>query len=150
MTPATPEEHVGHDMLFGKIPGVARPDGIVFIVDADNLERNLFLLSQVREFDFPVIVALNMIDVAARHGIQIDTERLSVELGCPVVSIIAKTGTGLDTLKVAIKSLTTALARAAAVVRSNSVLITQRRSPIAARSTPPSPRRDAPKPSTAS
>ncbi|MFT5240404.1 MAG: ferrous iron transport protein B [Candidatus Promineifilaceae bacterium] len=104
MTPATPEEHVGHDMLFGKIPGVARPDGIVFIIDADNLERNLFLLSQVREFDFPVIVALNMIDVAARHGIQIDTERLSVELGCPVVSIIAKTGTGLDTLKLAIRS----------------------------------------------
>ena len=94
LQPATPEEQVGHDIIFGKMKGASVPDGLVVILDADNLERNLFLLSQVREYDFPVIVALNMVDVASRHGIHVDTERLSAELNCPVVSIVAKIESG--------------------------------------------------------
>ncbi len=103
LKPATPEESVGHDLIFGKVPGIQKPDGVVLIIDADNLERNLFLASQIREYDFPVIVALNMIDVAARHGIGVDANTLSLELKCPVVPIVAKTGQGVDALKSAIE-----------------------------------------------
>ncbi|MCE9615486.1 MAG: ferrous iron transport protein B [Lentisphaerae bacterium] len=95
----TPEEQIAHDILTGKHPEAPRPDGVVLIVDADNLERNLFLVSQIRELEIPVIVALNMIDIAERHGIQIDAQKLSRELHCPVIPMVAKTGRGVDTLK---------------------------------------------------
>ncbi|MDA0576645.1 MAG: ferrous iron transport protein B, partial [Verrucomicrobia bacterium] len=95
----TPEEKIAHDILTGKNPRVRRPDAVVLIVDADNLERNLFLVSQIRELELPVIVVLNMIDIAERHGIQIDAKKLSHELRCPVIPIIAKTGHGVDKLQ---------------------------------------------------
>jgi ferrous iron transport protein B len=96
---ATAEEGLARDVILGKQPGVSKPDGVVVIVDADNLERNLFLVSQLREFDVPVIVALNMIDVAERHGIHVDEKKLGDELNCPVVPIVATSGRGVDTLK---------------------------------------------------
>jgi len=96
---ATPEERVARNVLLGDFPGMPKPDGVVVIVDADNLGRNLFLVSQLREFDIPFIIALNMIDVAHRHGIHVDAEQLSRELNCTVVPTIAKTGEGVDRLK---------------------------------------------------
>ena len=96
---ATSEECLARDVILGKQPGVSTPDGVIVIVDADNLERNLFLVSQLREFDVPVIVALNMIDVAERHGIHVDDKKLGDELKCPVVPIVATTGRGIETLK---------------------------------------------------
>ena len=95
---ATPEECIARDVLLGERPGTRKPDGVVVIVDADNLERNLFLVSQLREFDLPVLVALNMIDIARRHGIHVNAKALSEELKCPVVPVIAKTGQGVDDL----------------------------------------------------
>ncbi len=95
----TPEEGIARDALLGALPGLPRPHGVILIVDADNLERNLFLVSQIRELDLPIIVALNMVDIAARHGITVDAARLSHTLKCPVVPMVARTGVGVEALK---------------------------------------------------
>ena len=72
-----------------------RPDVVVSIVDASNLERHLYLTTQLLELGVPVVVALNMIDVAAAQGITIDCDRLARQLGVPVVPIQANKGNGL-------------------------------------------------------
>ena len=72
---------------------------IVNILDASNLERNLYLTVQLLEMDVPIVVALNMMDVARNRGIRFDLELLSEKLGCPVVPIVAVTGEGLAELK---------------------------------------------------
>jgi ferrous iron transport protein B len=95
---ATPEEQVAADLLAGKIPGKARPDGVLVMADADNLERSLFLISQILEENLEVVVALNMMDIADRHGIHVDAAALSRELGCPVVRTVARSGEGLEEL----------------------------------------------------
>jgi ferrous iron transport protein B len=76
-----------------------RPDVVVVVVDAANLERNLYLLVQVMEADADVILALNMSDVAAARGIDINVSHLSQMLGVPVTSTVARKGQGLDELK---------------------------------------------------
>ena len=73
-------------------------DVIVNIVDASNLQRNLVLTQQLLEIDKPIVVALNMLDVAAQQGVSIDTEQLAAELGLAVAPIIASRKTGLDEL----------------------------------------------------
>jgi ferrous iron transport protein B len=72
---------------------------IVNIIDAANLERNLYFTVQMREMGIPMVIALNMMDVARKHGVELDLERLSEQLDCPVVPIVAITGEGLDKLK---------------------------------------------------
>ena len=72
---------------------------VVNIVDASNLERNLYLTVQLIEMRVPVIVALNMLDVADESGIQVQVERLSQALGCPVVPLVASRGRGMDALR---------------------------------------------------
>src|SRR5205809_795251 len=79
--------------------GERRPDVVLAIVDASNLERNLFLATQAMELGVPVVIALNMIDVAQAHGLRIDVERLSRQLGVRVVPIQANKRRGLDALK---------------------------------------------------
>ena len=74
-------------------------DLIVNIVDASNLERNLYLTSQLLEMKVPMVVALNMMDVAEERGIEVDFEQLAKRLGCPVVPIVAASGEGAQTLK---------------------------------------------------
>ncbi|MCU0430847.1 MAG: ferrous iron transport protein B [Cytophagaceae bacterium] len=78
------------------------PDFLVVVVDVSNLKRNLLLFTQVRDLGFPVILALNMIDVASRQGLKVDIDKLRAELGVPVVEINARTGKGVDVLKAAI------------------------------------------------
>jgi len=75
------------------------PDLVVVVVDAGNLERNLYLATQVFETGRPVVIALNMVDAAERAGITIDTEALSRALGVPVVPTVARSGQGLDALR---------------------------------------------------
>lgn len=77
-------------------------DFIVNIVDASNLERNLYLTTQLIELGMPILVALNMMDVAREQGVEIDVKALSEELGCPVVPVIATRRHGLDALKAAV------------------------------------------------
>jgi ferrous iron transport protein B len=72
---------------------------IINVLDANNLERNLYLTVQLLEMGIPIVVALNMMDVARRHGVVIDIEALSNKLGCPVVPVVATTGEGIATLK---------------------------------------------------
>lgn len=77
-------------------------DVIVNVIDATNLERNLYLTVQMLEMDVPMVVALNMMDIAQRRGIKIDIDKLSEKLGCPVVPIIATKEKGFDALKQAL------------------------------------------------
>lgn len=75
------------------------PDGVLLVLDATNLSRNLALAGEALRRRLPTVVAVNMIDLAAKQGLQVDQDRLSKALGCPVVSICARSGEGLDTLK---------------------------------------------------
>jgi ferrous iron transport protein B len=99
LAPRSPDEMLAVDLLLGQQPGEQRPDVVISLVDASNLERNLYLTTQVLELGVPVVVALNMIDVAEAHGIKIDAGRLSANLGVPVVPIQANKGRGLDRLR---------------------------------------------------
>ncbi|MGA3162599.1 MAG: ferrous iron transport protein B [Verrucomicrobiota bacterium] len=96
---SSPEEKMASDALRGRLAKHAAPDAALVVVDATNLERNLFLASQVLELDCPVIIALNMMDMARREGIHIDVEKLRSELGCAVVPVAARTGKGIDDLR---------------------------------------------------
>lgn len=94
----SPDEMVAVDLLLGRRPEEPRPDVIVSIVDATNLDRHLYLTSQLLDLGVPVVVAVNMIDAAAAQGLTIDYEKLSAALGVPVVPIQANNGTGLPQL----------------------------------------------------
>ncbi len=100
----SPDERVVSDFAAGRIDGRAPPDAIVFIADASNLPRNLYLLSQAAELDLPVVVALNMIDVADGRGIAVDAGELSKRLGVPVVPVVATRRATLAPLVAAIES----------------------------------------------
>ena len=99
LAPRSPDEMVAVDLLLGRQEGEPRPDAVVNIVDASNLERNLYLTTQLMELGAPVVVALNMLDVAGSQGIRIDAERLARQLGVPVVPIQANKRKGLEQLK---------------------------------------------------
>jgi ferrous iron transport protein B len=104
LAPRSPDEMVAVDIILGRQSQEARPDVLVCIVDASNLERNLYLTSQTLELGVPVVVALNMVDLAEAQGIRIDAARLSEKLGVPVVPIQANRKRGLDELRAAIVS----------------------------------------------
>lgn len=93
LSPYTPEEVVSRNFLLE-----GKPDMVINVVDATNLERNLYLTSQIIETGLPVVVALNMIDLAETDGCKIDTEALSAKLNCPVVKISALNRTGINEL----------------------------------------------------
>ena len=97
----SPDESVMRDVLLGRAPGTPRPDRVVCVVDASNLERHLYLVTQVIELGLPVIVALNMVDVAIERQLKIDVARLSERLGVPVVPTQASIKKGLIELKLA-------------------------------------------------
>ncbi len=102
----SPDEKLAADALQGKLEHTA-PDAVLVVVDATNLERNLFLASQVLELKCPVVVALNMMDMARRDGIRIDVGKLREELGCVVVPIAARNGEGVEELKQELNRLVT-------------------------------------------
>ncbi|HJV75513.1 MAG TPA: ferrous iron transport protein B [Noviherbaspirillum sp.] len=85
----TPDEAVTRDVLFGKQDGEALPDVIVLVVDATNLRLNLRLVLEVLRLQRPTILALNMMDVARKRGLVIDTEKLQAELGISVIETVA-------------------------------------------------------------
>ena len=87
--PATPDEEVTLEVIEGRRAGEAPVDAIVAVVDATNLRMNLRLVLEVQRLGHPVIVALNMADVARQRGLAIDVAKLAAELGCPVVETIA-------------------------------------------------------------
>jgi ferrous iron transport protein B len=103
LAPRSPDEMVAVDLLLGEQPGEPRPDAILAIVDASNLERNLYLTSQALELGVPIVVALNMIDVAEAQELRVDAERLAKQLGVRVVPTQANKGKGLAELREALR-----------------------------------------------
>src|SRR6188508_2915721 len=95
----SPDEMVAVDLLLGRRPEEPRPDVVVSIVDASNLDRHLYLTSQLISLGVPVVLAVNLIDVADKQGLRIDFNRLEKQLGLPVVPIQANRGRGLDKLR---------------------------------------------------
>ena len=96
---ASPDERVVVDDLLGQIESVAKPDLVLYIVDATNLQRNLFLAYQIASLGLPMVVALNHWDSARRRNIVVDVEGLQGELGVPVVPISAARAEGIVELK---------------------------------------------------
>jgi ferrous iron transport protein B len=93
LSPYSPEEIVSRDYLIDD-----RPDAVINLVDATNLERNLYLTTQIVNLGLPVVVALNMADLVKKNGDKINVAKLSDQLGCPVVEISALKNTGIDEL----------------------------------------------------
>ncbi|MEA5019905.1 MAG: ferrous iron transporter B [Gordonibacter sp.] len=93
LSPYSPEEIVTRDYLLD-----ARPDAVINLVDATNLERNLYLTTQILDLGLPVVVALNMMDLVEKNGDKIDVAKLAKRLGCPVVPTSALKGRGMDEL----------------------------------------------------
>ncbi|MDY6392510.1 MAG: ferrous iron transporter B [Bacilli bacterium] len=93
LSPYTPEEVISRDFILEE-----KPDVVINVIDATNLERNLYMTTQILEMDVPVILALNMTDVLEKEGQSIDADELSASLGCPVVSVSALHRRNLDIL----------------------------------------------------
>ncbi len=89
LTPATPDEQVTLEVIEGKRRGEDAPDAVVAVVDATNLRMNLRLVLELKRLGRPMMVALNMADMARAQGLNIDVAKLSAELGCPVVETVA-------------------------------------------------------------
>jgi ferrous iron transport protein B len=101
------DEMIAVDVLLGRIQDVAAPDVILAVIDASNLRRNLFLLSQILEIGKPVVVALTMCDLAQRNGVTVDSASLHKQLGVPVVPVLASNGAGIEALRDALQSALT-------------------------------------------
>jgi ferrous iron transport protein B len=96
------DEQIASDVLTGKIVGVKVPDVIVAVVDATNLERNLYLVTQLLEYKIPLVVALTMIDETEKSETKINAKKLSEELQVPVIPIVAREKRGIEDLQTAI------------------------------------------------
>ncbi|NLS26857.1 Fe(2+) transporter FeoB [Sphingomonas sp. S2M10] len=99
LDPGSPDEQVTRDVLLGRQQGERLPDAILTVVDASNLDNHLRFTLQLIALGLPIVVALNMVDLAERDGLKLDPEALERELGVPVVSTVAVRRRGLDALK---------------------------------------------------
>ncbi len=99
----SPDEMVAIDVLLGHVTDLPRPRAVLAVVDATNLRRNLFLVTQLAELGLPLVVALNISDVAESRGIRIDTAELGRQLGATVVPVSAARETGLPELRAALE-----------------------------------------------
>jgi ferrous iron transport protein B len=98
LDPLTPDEQVTADVLLGRRAGETAPDFVVCVTDATNLRQNLRLVLSLKRLGLPMVVALNMTDIARRKGIVIDADRLATELGMPVVETVGVKTTGVREL----------------------------------------------------
>jgi len=103
--PSSPDEAVTHDVLLGRQEGERVPSALLVVVDATNLDNHLRFALQLIALGLPTVVALNMVDMAERDGLTIDTDRLSAELGVPVIATVAVRRKGIEELKAAIGRL---------------------------------------------
>jgi ferrous iron transport protein B len=107
LNPSSPDEAVTRDVLLGKQAGERLPSAMLVVVDATNLDNHLRFTLQLIALGLPVVVALNMVDMAARDGLVIDVDKLSAELGVPVIPTVAVRRKGIDELKAAIGMIAT-------------------------------------------
>ena len=98
----SPDETVAMEVLRGLRADTSPPDAVMVVVDASNLQRNLYLVSQLIELGRPLVIALNMMDVAERRGLRVSAERLEKALGVPVVGVVGHRKEGIEQLKAAI------------------------------------------------
>ncbi len=96
LQPRTDDERVTHDVLLGKMEGLARPDAVLLVLDSTNLGRHLMLAAPVLSLGLPTLVVLNMADDLSKRGGSLDVAALSAQLGAPVVMTSAKTGDGFE------------------------------------------------------
>ncbi len=105
LDPSSPDEEVTRDVLMGRMAGQAQPDVLVIVLDASNLEQHLVFAQELIELGRPVVVALNMIDLAERDGLVLDPAALASALGVPVIPTVAVRRRGLADLAAAVAAL---------------------------------------------
>src|SRR6516162_5658313 len=98
LSPQSLDEQISRDVLLNRLPELPAPSLVVVVVDASNLQRNLYYATQVIELGYPTLIALNMVDVAESNGQHIDAEQLARELMVPVAPLIASEGKGVPEL----------------------------------------------------
>jgi len=108
LDPASPDEAVTRDVLLGKQKGERQPDALVIVVDASNLDNHLRFCLQLIELGLPTIVALNMVDLAKRDGLELDPKALGRELGVPVIETVAVRRRGITELQAALDDMLSA------------------------------------------
>ena len=102
LDPSSPDEEVTRDVVLGRQEGERMPDALLLVLDATNLDNHLRFALQLIALGMPVVIALNMVDLALRDGLEIDPRVLERELGVPVVSTVAVRRRGIDELKEAL------------------------------------------------
>ncbi len=105
LSPHSLDEQISRDVLLNRLPELPAPAAVVVVVDASNLQRNLYYATQVIELGYPTLLALNMTDVAEKGGQRIDAGKLSESLGVPVVALVASSGQGISDLQSGIAKL---------------------------------------------
>jgi ferrous iron transport protein B len=133
LQPDSLDEAVTRDVVLGKFPGQRRPDALIIVVDAGNLDNHLRFAIELIAQGLPVVLALNMVDLAERDGLEIDPTVLGDELGVPVVSTVAVRKRGLDQLLIMLGEALTNPRPEEAVVSENRKQITERAHRIANR-----------------
>ena len=108
LEPASPDEAVTRDVLLGRQKGERQPDALVVVVDASNLDNHLRFALQLIELRLPTIIALNMVDLAKRDGLELDPKALECELGVPVVETVAVRRRGIQELHSAVDDMLSA------------------------------------------
>ena len=132
LTPASLDEAVTRDVILGKQAGETRPDALIIVLDAANLDNHLCFALELLALGLPTVVALNMLDLATRDGLTLDTERLSKELGVPVVPTVAVRKRGLTELLAAVDgAIASHQPRAAVAAPANDASLHQRARAIA-------------------
>src|SRR5580765_6310993 len=99
LSPQSLDEQISRDVLLNRLPELPPPALLVVVVDASNLERNLYYATQVIELGYPTLIALNMVDVAERNGHHINAGKLATALGVPVLPVVASSGRGMAELR---------------------------------------------------
>jgi ferrous iron transport protein B len=108
LEPASPDEAVTRDVLLGRQKGERHPDALIIVLDASNLDNHLRFALQLIELGLPTIIALNMVDLAKRDGLELDSARLAQDLGVPVIETIAVRRRGIQELHAALDDMLSA------------------------------------------
>src|SRR5262249_35341936 len=107
LEPASPDEAVTRDVLLGRQKGERQPDVLIIVVDASNLDNHLRFALQLIELGLPTIIALNMVDLAKRDGLELDPSALEREIGVPVIATVAVRRRGVPELQAALDDMLT-------------------------------------------
>ena len=108
LDPSSPDEAVTRDVLLGRQQGERQPDALLIVLDASNLDNHLRFALQLIELGLPTIIALNMVDLAKRDGLELDPKRLSDDLGVPVIETVAVRRRGIPDLQLALDDMLSA------------------------------------------